>query len=177
MQAPAVSQLVLPPQALSIHRLFNASLRRRETDGARPVTFAAFFALFPSLLAMIGIGAPGEHDKVRSLLVEDQLVLRVPVRPPPPQVEWIEKKGPKCIDAGAIRGAFLSGEDHVDFLLSGRRLLRAKLADDCPALDFYDGFYLSSVDEQICIKRDVVRSRMGGTCEIRRFRTLQPKHG
>jgi hypothetical protein len=113
--------------------------------------------------------------QVRSITVEDQIILRVPVRPPPPQVDWIPHKGPKCISVNKIKGAFLSGDDHVDFILEKRKLLRAKLEENCPALDFYEGFYLSSNDEKVCARRDVVRSRMGGSCAIDRFMELKPK--
>lgn len=136
----------------------------------------AFFSFLPILLAL-GFAAPDEQARVRSIVVEDRLIIRVPVRPPPTRFEWIERKGPRCIASGAIRGAFLSGNDHVDFLLSGRRLVRAKLDEDCPALDFYEGFYLNSDDERICERRDFIRSRMGGRCRIEQFRSLQRKLG
>lgn len=153
--------------------MFNASLQGT-AYGRRFVTISAFLTFWPILLAL-GVAAPGESPKVRTLVVQDQLIIRVPVRPPPP-TEWVGRKGPKCIPAEDIRGAFLARRDHVDFLLRGRRLLRAELHDDCPALDFYEGFYLSSDDERICAKRDVVRSRVGASCRIERFRELVPKH-
>lgn len=139
------------------------------------MTLTAFLVLLPMLLGMVGIRSPGDNQQVRSVVIEDQLVIRVPVRPPPPQLEWTERKGPKCLAPATIRGAFLSGNDHVDFLLAGHRLLRAELAEDCPALDFYEGFYLTSSDDRICAKRDAIRSRMGATCRIERFRELVNK--
>jgi hypothetical protein len=126
------------------------------------LTFTAMMSVLPLLL---GWGMAGDVQ-VRSITVEDQIILRVPVRPPPPQVDWIPHKGPKCISVKKIKGAFLSGDDHVDFILEGRKLLRASLEENCPALDFYEGFYLSSNDEKVCARRDVVRSRMGGSCWI-----------
>lgn len=130
-------------------------------------------AILTLLPMLFGVAVPGGMS-VRSIVVEDQLIIRVPVRPPPP-MEWIEKKGPKCVPSPAIRGAFLSGSDHVDFVLAGRRLLRAELDDDCPALDFYGGFYLSSGDGRICAGRDAIHSRVGASCRIERFRQLLPK--
>lgn len=138
------------------------------------MTFTAILTLFPMLFAMAGVGVSGQSSSVRRLIVEDQLIIRVPVKPPP-QIEWVEHKGPKCISSGAIRGAFLSGSDHVDFVTAGRQIVRAKLEDDCPALDFYEGFYLNPEDERICAGRDSIRSRMGGSCQIERFRRLVPK--
>ena len=46
---------------------------------------------------------------------------------------------------------------------------------DCPALDFYGGFYLQPDDERICAKRETIRSRVGGSCRIERFRLLVPQ--
>ena len=153
--------------------MFNASLQGN-CDGLPIVTITAFLTLWPIVLAL-GIGAQGEQPQVRSLVVQDQLILRIPVRPPLPQVEWVERKGPKCLPADEIRGAFLSRSDHVDFVLTGQKLVRAELHDDCPALDFYAGFYLSSEDDRICARRDVVRSRVGASCRIEKFRELVPK--
>lgn len=138
------------------------------------MTITAFLTLLPILIG-IGAGASGDSARVRSIVVQEQLILRVPVRPPPRQFHWEEKKGPNCIPAQGIRGAFLSGTDHVDLLLTGERIMRAELHDECPALDFYAEFYLNSDDEQICAKRDVVRSRVGASCRIERFRRLVPK--
>jgi hypothetical protein len=127
------------------------------------------------MLFGIGLATPGEGPGVRSLVVENEIIFRIPVRPLPRELEWLEQDGPRCIATGVIRGAFVSGGEHVDILLSGRRLLRAKLSADCPALDFYEGFYLSSEDEQICAGRDAIRSRMGATCQIAKFSRLMPK--
>ncbi|HEY6661607.1 MAG TPA: hypothetical protein VIZ66_01670 [Sphingomicrobium sp.] len=120
---------------------------------------------------------PGDSSVTR-LVVQDEVILRVPVQPRPfgPHVEWREKKGPKCIPAGLIRRASLSGSEQVDLILSGGSRVRAQFEDDCPALDFYGGFYLQyGRDQQICAKRDAVQSRMGRNCTIERFRLLIPK--
>ncbi len=124
----------------------------------------------------VGMGALAGAPQVRTLIVEHQLIIRVPVSPqPPPQIQWMERKGPKCIATQEIRGAFLTASDHVDFLLAGRKVIRAELDEDCPALDFYAGFYLTSGDGKICIRRDRIRSRIGGSCGIDAFRRLIPK--
>ena len=137
------------------------------------MTITTFLTLFPILFGF-SFGASGDQARVRTLVVEEQVIIRVPVQPTP-RTEWAERKGPKCIPAETIRGAFLSGKDGVDLMLSGRKLLRAELENDCPALDFYAGFYLNSEDGRICAKRDSVRSRIGGSCRIKRFHTLHPK--
>lgn len=125
---------------------------------------------------MFGFAATGQSDEVRTLVVEQEVIMRIPVRPRPIRpFAWEEKKGPKCIPAGSIRGAALSGRETVDFLLFDRSRLRAQLSEDCPALDFYNGFYLTPEDGKVCAKRDGIHSRIGRSCRIERFRRLVPK--
>ena len=116
-------------------------------------------------------------SEVRFGAIQDEVILRVPVQPHPllPDFEWVEKKGPKCIPAAAIQRALLSGSEQVDFILANRARIRAQFDEDCPALDFYDGFYLQPQDERLCAHRDAVHSRIGGSCTIERFKELVPK--
>lgn len=134
------------------------------------------------LPALLGLSAADEGERrqatsVRRIVIQDEVIVRIPLGPaPPPAIEWIESKGPKCVPVAAIRGAALSGADHVDFLMADHSRLRAKFDDDCPALDFYGGFYLSPEDGgKLCAKRDSVHSRIGGSCRIERFRRLEPR--
>jgi hypothetical protein len=136
------------------------------------------FSLFLSLLpALLGWAASEQSEEVRTLVVQSDVIMRIPVRPRllAPAFDWAERKGPKCIEAAAIRGAAISSREHVDFVLYGQQRLRAKLADDCPALDFYSGFYLTPDDGLICARRDSIHSRIGSSCRIDRFRFLVPK--
>ena len=135
------------------------------------------FSLFLSLLpAIFGFAAANQSDEVRTLVVQEDVIMRIPVRPRPVQpFAWEEKKGPKCIHAGSIRGAALSGRETVDFLLFDRTRLRAELSEDCPALDFYNGFYVTPEDGKLCARRDEIHSRIGRSCTIERFRRLVPK--
>ena len=120
--------------------------------------------------------APSPAQPVRIMTVEERLVIRVPVAPRPHRnVRWDEEKGPKCVPARAIAGAFLSGPDSIDFMLRGRQFVRARLDSDCEGLDFYGGFYVQPEDRMICAKRDTIRSRVGGSCRIQKFRTLVPR--
>jgi hypothetical protein len=116
------------------------------------------------------------RESVRIMTVEERLLIRVPVAPHPRlRIHWDEEKGPKCIPANALAGAFLSGPDSIDFILRGRQFVRAHLDSDCEGLDFYGGLYLQPDDQKICAKRDIVRSRVGGSCRIVKFKTLVPK--
>jgi len=60
-------------------------------------------------------------------------------------------------------------------VIRDRSRVRAYLDSECPALDFYGGFYLQPDDERICAKREFVRSRVGGSCRIERFQSLKPQ--
>jgi len=133
--------------------------------------------LLPALLGLLG-GQPGAvGQSVTRLIVQDEIIMRVPVQPRPlmPSFEWMEKKGPKCVPVTSIQRALLSGPEQVDFVLADRSRIRAQFNEDCPALDFYGGFYLQLQDDRLCARRDAIHSRIGTSCTIERFRELVPK--
>ena len=131
----------------------------------------------PLLLGLFAVQPATVEQSVTRLIIQDEVILRVPVQPHPlfPDIEWIEKKGPKCIPAAAIQHALLSGSEQVDFILANHARIRAQFDENCPALDFYGGFYLQPRDARLCAGRDAVHSRMGGSCSIERFKQLIPK--
>ena len=135
--------------------------------------FSLLLSLFPALL---GFASAAQSDEVRTLVVEREVIMRIPVRPRPVQPYiWEEKRGPKCIEASNIRAAALSGRETVDFLLFDRTRLRAQLSEDCPALDFYNGFYVTPQKGKLCARRDEIHSRIGRSCTIEGFSRLLPK--
>jgi hypothetical protein len=135
--------------------------------------FSLLLSLFP---AMLGFASAAQSDEVRTLVVEREVIMRIPVRSRPVRpFAWEEKRGPKCIEAANIRGAALSGRETVDFLLFDNTRLRAQLSEDCPALDFYNGFYVTPEKGKLCARRDEIHSRIGRSCTIERFRRLLPK--
>ena len=139
------------------------------------MTFFAIFGLLPALFAL-SAEPPAEQQAVRRMVIRDEIILRIPVRRRlSPAIDWKENKGPKCVDADRLAGAMLSGPSSIDFVLRDRNRIRAYMDSECPALDFYGGFYLQPDDERICAKRDFVRSRVGGSCRIDRFRRLEPR--
>jgi hypothetical protein len=142
------------------------------------VTPGAFLSLLPLLLGIIAAQPGAVEQSVTRIIVQDEIILRIPVQPHPVmrQIEWVERKGPKCIPVAAIRRALLSGSEEVDFVLANRARIRARFDEGCPALDFYGGFYLQPQDDQqLCARRDAIHSRMGGSCTIDRFKFLQPR--
>ena len=48
-----------------------------------------------------------------------------------------------------------AGSAQVDFILADRTRIRAQFDEDCPALDFYGGFYLQPEDDG-CARRDAI---------------------
>ena len=137
----------------------------------------AFFSFIPLLIGLVAVQPAAMQQTVTRLVIQDEVIMRVPVQPRPsgPQIQWIEHKGPKCIPVDAIRGALLSGPEQVDFIFVNRARVRAQFEEDCPALDFYGGFYIQPQGDRLCAGRDAIRSRMGGSCTIDRFRLLEPK--
>jgi hypothetical protein len=131
--------------------------------------------MLPWLLAMFGVQAPSAT--VSRLVVRDEIIIRVPVVRPRVlvPVRWVEKKGPKCIGSNQLLAASLANDNSIDFFLRDRRRIRAKMDRDCPTLDFYGGFYLQPRDQRICAGRDEIRSRIGGACQIERFRLMEPQ--
>lgn len=110
-------------------------------------------------------------------------IIRTPLPPPPvlsysrpaPSDGWVEHKAARCVPVQRIAAVTVMASDSVDLLMSDGKRLRAKLGSDCPALDFYSGIYVNpDQDGQLCARRDWIRSRSGGQCQVMAFRALLP---
>ncbi len=146
---------------------------------SHPLIPAVLLALAVPVLAAVdaGVGEPGaEGGQVTTMTFHERIIVRVPrLGPPPPEVAWKEKHGPRCIAAGDLAGALVSAPGVVDLVLAGNRRVRARLDNRCAPLDFYSGFYLKpSPDGRICADRDAIRVRSGSSCQIDRFSVLRP---
>jgi hypothetical protein len=140
------------------------------------MTLSALVALMPMLLGLAAVQEAPAAPGVRRVIVQDQLIVRVPVRPLPPlQVVWQPARALKCVQVSAIRGAMLAGPEQVDILIPQQRRVRAHFSANCHALDFYGGFYLKPEDTRLCAGRDSVYSRMGGNCRVERLDLLVPR--
>ena len=134
------------------------------------------------LAAPLAISASEPEVRYAQLAVRERIVIRIPRLAPTPRrysvapTEWEEKKAAKCVPADVLASAVISRDGDVDLITTDGRRLRAKLDDDCPSLNFYSGFYVKRAkDGMICARRDALRTRSGGRCEISRFRTLREK--
>lgn len=119
------------------------------------------------------------HVEIAQMMIQQRIIIRVPAMnapPAPPRpIKWKEVKGPKCVPLNQLAGAAITQNDSVDIFLRGGTRLRAILDDDCPALDYYSGFYIRpTADGQVCQKRDMLHTRSGGQCRVERFRMLVP---
>jgi hypothetical protein len=140
-----------------------------------PAMALALFALIP------GVASFAERITVAQVQITRSFVIRIPgwrrspTATPAPGTQFKEHKGPRCIEASAIGGAAVTAPDSVDFMLKGGQRVRARLEDQCPALDYYSGFYVvPPPDGKICADRDSIHTRSGADCEVDRFRALTP---
>lgn len=141
------------------------------------MTPGMLLSLLPMLFGFAAFQAGPIQQGVSRLVVQDEVILRVPVIPRQqrPQIVWVERKGPNCIPVAGIRRALLLGPERVDFILANRTRFRAEFEEDCEGLDFYGNLYLQLPDQRLCAGRDEVHSRMGGSCRIARFKQLVPR--
>ena len=133
-----------------------------------------------------GSPPPRASGEQWQMSIHERIVIRIPrmrrALPPPdpapkgPPPGWREKRGDRCVPAGDIAGALVPGGGSVDLMMADGRRTRALLEADCPALDYYLGFYIRPTrDGKVCAGRDAIRSRSGAACPIRAFRRLEPR--
>jgi hypothetical protein len=83
-------------------------------------------------------------------------------RPPVP-----EEGRSNCVRVERIAGAQLHGDVAIDLTMSNGRQWRLFLANECPGLSFYQGFYYRRGKAgMLCAGRDSIGARSGGECRI-----------
>ncbi|HWL47129.1 MAG TPA: hypothetical protein VNQ31_05370 [Sphingomonadaceae bacterium] len=118
--------------------------------------------------------SPGGYPVFAQVLLRERIIIRVPTRPAA-ATAFIERKADKCQPMASVAAAAVVKPDNIDIIYRGGLRIRAVLENACPALDYYSGFYVQPTrDGKICAGRDSIRSRAGGECRIKRFRTLIP---
>lgn len=141
----------------------------------------------PAALIARGIGSPARTGEVSTGEAQHYVIhvpritittttvvtsRRAPAALPPPMVE---RKAPDCIRMDRMVAFAVTQRDSVDLMLNDGTRMRAKLGSNCPSLGFYSGFYVRpNADGKMCAKRDPLRSRSGGSCDIQAFKALVP---
>jgi len=121
--------------------------------------------------------APGQRAAAAPVAqsFDGQAWRRVPVRPGGPALAGTGAARPvvprggrrRCIAIDTIAAAQLFGDRAIELTLKGGKRWRLYLAQECPALSFYQGFYYQqSQAGRLCAGRDVIGARSGGECAI-----------
>lgn len=147
---------------------------------SNPPVFLAAAGLLAAVTAGVTGSAPiaaqDSRFRLSQFMVQQKVVVRVQRALPSQPIEWREKKGPKCVPLTGLAGALILKPDAVDLVLAGGDRVRARLDKDCPALNFYSGFYIKPTrDGKVCADRDAVHSRSGRMCAIEGFKRLVAK--
>ncbi|MEZ0242032.1 MAG: hypothetical protein ACAH11_01560 [Sphingomonas sp.] len=138
----------------------------------------------PAALVAHGVRAPAgppgteQHYVIhvpRVTVTTTTVVTRSRTAPAPPAPPMVERKAEDCIRMQRVVAFSVTRNDSVDLMLNDGTRMRARLASNCPSLGFYSGFYIRpNPDGKMCVNRDAIRSRSGGSCTIQQFRTLVP---
>lgn len=92
-----------------------------------------------------------------------------------PDTDWVERKGPKCVDIRRVRAAAITSDRGIDLMLRGHGRVRALLGRGCRPADLYSGFYIQpNADGAFCAGRDRMLARSGADCEITELVRLVP---
>ncbi len=155
-----------------------AALRRRAGPLCRLVALALLLPASPPALAAERrsppAGARSEERRPAPLQsFSGEAWRRVPARPGgdplavPPRAAVPRQGRRRCINIDNIATAQLFGDTAIELTLKGGRRWRLYLAQQCPALSFYQGFYyLQREAGQLCAGRDAIGARSGGECAI-----------
>jgi hypothetical protein len=79
----------------------------------------------------------------------------------------------KCLGINTIAAVRPGDHDELLLFLHDQRIVTVTLQKRCNARDFYSGFYVArSADGAICAGRDILQSRSGAYCKVRRLNEL-----
>ena len=79
----------------------------------------------------------------------------------------------KCVAVGNIAAVQSAHGNRLLLFLRDQRIVSASLEKACRSSEFYSGFYMqNSGDGQLCVDRDVLQSRSGASCKVKRWREL-----
>lgn len=78
-----------------------------------------------------------------------------------------------CVPIEKITGVAPVQQNRLLLFMRDRRVLSAALDRACDAQAFYSGFYVERNDDgMLCVKRDMLKSRAGTSCEVAQLSRL-----
>ncbi len=124
----------------------------------------------------------------RQVRIEQRFSIRInpgTASMPPAVVEELEEekrvehvdahKTGKCLGITTIAAVQPGDGDELLLFLHDQRIISVKLEKRCSARAFYSGFYIAgNTDGAICAGRDILLSRSGTNCKVRRLNELVP---
>ncbi|MDE2405008.1 MAG: hypothetical protein KGM17_10110 [Sphingomonadales bacterium] len=132
-----------------------------------------------------GIAAPDvADDPWGQVRIMQRFMVRITPGPPlPPQVTFDSEQVPgprverrhigKCLAVSGIAAVQAARDNRLLLFLRDQRIISATLEKACRGSEFYSGFYMArNADGQLCLDRDVLQSRSGASCKIKRWKEL-----
>ena len=129
-------------------------------------------AMLPAVAAAPATAAPPAASPAPGDGPVDVLTPWTRMRVAPSEARIVREKPPRkgrktCVAVEGIAGAQLFGDAAIELTMRDGRHWRMFLAQECPALSFYQGFYYRrSKANMLCAGRDVIGARSGGECRI-----------
>lgn len=116
-----------------------------------------------AVAAAAGIGAPlAAQPGDIGVVPATRSAANTGARPMPPR-----SGASRCIGVNSIAGAVVFGDRTIEVTLRNGKRWRLYLAQGCPTLTFYNGFYYRRAQSgKLCAGRDTIISRSGGECQI-----------
>lgn len=126
---------------------------------------------------------PQVQEQVR---IEQRMIIRIAPRapaPPPTMMfdlpraglapRYDERRMGRCVPVSGIAGVQVGEGNRLLLFMRDQRIVSAELEKSCRPRDFYSGFYVDRTgDGMLCADRDMLHSRSGSDCSLKRFRQL-----
>lgn len=136
-------------------------------------------ALALPLLGGLMLASPPMAHAEQLVIQRRVTIIHIPATPAPMPGDKLvpvpkQTASNRCLPLNQIYGAVVENERRVTLSLKGPRYYSLELADSCPALAYYEGFYFQPHRPGlICAGRDTLIDRTGKPCAIRKIKQLK----